>query len=108
MDTKVKSEIFGGTHFRKAINDPAFFDKLPQFRTIQAKIKASHIDVKSSKGCAPCRQKRLQSNLERDFAAIASSLDPASGRIFKDYFGVSRMVIHAVHPVTKNAYLKEI
>lgn len=100
--------LFSGTHLKQAINDDSFYKKLPQFLPIKTKIATMHVNLKNPKGCASCQQRRVQGNIERDFAAIASALDPASGKIFKDYFGVKRMVIHAVNPVTHAAYLKEI
>lgn len=103
-----KPVIFGGTHFSKAIGDPEFFKKLPQFQTIKVKMDAMHADLKNNKGCTPCQKRRIQANLEKDFAAIAASLDKESGKKFKEYFGVSKMVIHAVDPRTHSAYLKEM
>jgi hypothetical protein len=103
-----KPVIFGGAHFSKAIADDSFFNKLPQFKPIKVKMDTMHADLKNHKGCTPCQKRRIQANLERDFAAIVSSLDPDSGKKFKEYFGVSRMVIHAVNPTTHSAYLKEI
>ena len=100
--------LLGGAHIKKAIADDEFYRKLPQFLTVKAKIAAMHANLKNPKGCSSCQQRRVQNNVERDFAAIASSLDPASGKIFKEYFGVPRMVIHAVNPVTHAAYLKEL
>jgi len=103
-----KPVLFGGSHFNKAIRDDEFFKKLPQFLPIKAKIATMHTDLKTKKGCSSCQKRRIQINIERDFAAIASSLDPASGKIFKDYFGAQRMLMHAVNPTTHAAYLKEL
>ena len=100
--------MFGGTHFRQAISDESFFKKLPQFLPIKAKMAAMHADLGSKKGCSTCRQRRVQVNLERDFASILSALDPASRKAFKDHFGVKRMVVHAVDPVKHTAYLREL
>lgn len=103
-----KPVLFGGTHFNKAIADEGFYKKLPQFLPIKAKIATMHADLKNSKGCSSCQKRRVQANIERDFASIAASLDPASAKVFKDYFGVQRMLMHAVNPVTHAAYLKEL
>lgn len=100
--------LFGGEHIKKALNDSAFYDKLPQFRQIKAKMAAMQASLKNQKGCSSCQQRRTQLNVEREFAAIASSLDAESGKAFREYFGVPRMVIHAVNPVTHAAYLKDI
>ena len=100
--------IFSGTHFSKAAADDEFYRKLPQFLPIKAKIAAMHADLKTGHGCSSCRKRRVQANIERDFAAIMTAMDPASARIFKDYFGVKKMVVHAVNPTTHAAYLKEL
>lgn len=100
--------IFGGAHFSRAVADEGFFRRLPQFLPIKAKMEAMHADLKNRKGCSSCQKRRIQANLERDFAAIMSSMDPASAKVFKDYFGVKRMVMHAVNPTTHSAYLKEL
>ncbi len=104
----IRPVLFGGAHFKQALNDDKFYEKLPQFLPIRTKLKTLHVNMKSNKGCSSCQQRRIQNNLERDFAAIAASLDPTSGKIFKEYFGVQRMVIHAVNPKTHAAYLKDI
>lgn len=100
--------IFGGAHFSRAIADDNFFRKLPQFLPIKAKMEAMHADIRNKKGCSSCQKRRVQANLERDFAAIMSSMDPASAKVFKDYFGVGRMLVHSVNPTTHSAYLKEL
>lgn len=100
--------LFGGEHLTRAIKDDAFYAKLPQFLPIKAKINAMHANVKNPSGCSSCAQRRVRTNVERDFAAIVASLDPESGRKFREYFGVNRMVIHAVNPKTHAAYLKDI
>lgn len=100
--------MFGGSHFRQAISDESFFKKLPQFLPIKTKMAAMHADLKSKKGCSTCRQRRVQGNLERDFASILASLDPESRKVFKEHFGVGRMVVHAIDPRRHTAYLKEI
>lgn len=107
MDNDAKPVLFGGSHFSKAVGDEEFYKKLPQFLPIKAKMATMHANL-NKKGCSSCQKRRIQANLERDFAAIASSLDPTSAQTFKDYFGVKKMVMHAVNPTTHAAYLKEI
>lgn len=106
--TNARPVLFGGAHFKKAVSDDMFYKRLPQFLPIKAKMATMHTSLNQKKGCSTCNQRRVQVNLERDFAAIASSLDKTSGKLFKDYFGVKRMVMHAVNPTTHAAYLKEI
>lgn len=108
MANEPRPVLFGGEHITKAMKDDNFYALLPQFLPIKAKIAAMHVDLKNPKGCSSCQQRRVKVSVERDFAAIVASLDPASGRKFKDYFGVQKMVIHAVDPRTNSAYLKEI
>ena len=105
---EIRPVLFGGQHFQKAIADEGFFKLLPQFLPVKKKMETMHASLKSNKGCSSCQKRRIQVNIERDFASIVSSLDPASGKKLKDYFGVKRMVIHAVNPTTHAAYLKEI
>lgn len=105
---EVRPVMFGGAHFSRAIGDASFFEKFPQFLPIKRKMEAMHVELSSKKGCTPCKKRRLQANLERDFAAVVASMDPASGKRFKEYFGVPRMVMHAVNPETRAAYLREI
>ena len=105
---EVRPVMFGGTHFTKAMADDAFFKALPQFLPVKKKMEAMHADLKTKKGCSSCMKRRVQANIERDFAAVVSSLDEESGKKFKEYFGTPRMVIHAVNPETRAAYLKEI
>lgn len=108
MSEEIRPVLLGGTHIKKAIYDPEFYKILPQFLPIQVKLKAMHMETNKSSGCSSCRMRRAVTNVERDFSAIVSSLDSASGKIFKDYFGVPKMVIHAVNPTTQAVYLKEL
>ena len=107
-NNEIRPVLFSGEHLTRAMKDDAFYAQLPQFLPIKAKIAAMHVDFKYPRGCSPCQQRRVRVNIERDFAAIVSSLDADAGKIFKSYFGCPRMVIHAVDPKTHAAYLKEI
>ena len=103
-----KPVLFGGAHFNKAIGDDEFFKKMPQFLPLKAKMAAMQDSLKHKKGCSSCQKRRIRVNIERDFAAIAASLDPEAGKTFREYFGASKMLLHAVNPTTHAAYLKEI
>lgn len=102
-----KKALLGGEHFHKAIKDPEFYKKLPQFLTIKAKLDAMHVNL-TKPSCSSCQKRRIQRALEGDFAVIAATLSPEAGKVFKEYFGVDAMLVNVVDPVTKAVRLKHI
>jgi|GEM_PF-4919758 len=110
MSSMKPGVMLGGSHISKAVSDASFFSLMPEFASIRAQIATMHIDVKSKKGCSSCNKRRLHTNIDGNFAAIASRLPAERARVLKNYLGIDDdqpFFIRAINPATKNLILKQ-
>jgi hypothetical protein len=101
--------VLGGLHVEKAIHDPNFFGLMPEFSSIRAQIAAMHVDINSKKGCSSCQKRRIHTNIDGNFAAIASRLPDDRAKVLKKYLGIDedqKFFIRAVNPATNAVILK--
>lgn len=101
--------MLGGGHIAKAVSDDNFFRLMPEFASIRAQIATMHIDVNSKKGCNACNKRRLHTNIDGNFAAIASRLPDDRAKVLKKYLGIADdqpFFIRALNPATKKLILK--
>ena len=102
--------MLGGSHISRAVADGGFFRLMPEFASIRAQIATMHMDVRSKKGCSSCNKRRLHTNIDGNFAAIASRLPPERAKVLKKYLGISDdqpFFIRAVNPATRQLILHE-
>lgn len=102
--------MLGGKHISRAVSDSEFFRLMPEFASIRAQIRTMHIDVNSKKGCQSCNKRRLHTNIDGNFAAIASCLPPERAKVLKKYLGVDddqQFFIRAVNPATRKLILQK-
>lgn len=102
--------MLGGSHISKAVSDSSFFGLMPEFASIRAQIATMHIDVKSKKGCNSCNKRRLHTNIDGNFAAIASRLPDDRVKVLKKYLGLDDdqpFFIRAINPATHKLILKQ-
>lgn len=102
--------ILGGSHISRAVADVNFFRLMPEFASIRAQINTMHIDMKSKKGCKVCNKRRLHTNIDGNFAAIASCLPDERAKVLKRYLGIADdqpFFIRAVNPATRKLILRQ-
>lgn len=102
--------MLGGAHIAKAVSDSSFFKLMPEFASVQAQMATMHIDINSKKGCNACNKRRLHTNIDGNFAAIASRLSDDRAKVLKKYLGIGddqSFYIRAVNPANHNLILKE-
>ena len=96
--------MLGRQLVQKALSDPKFFDVVPEFRTIQPKIKTLQLNVPGKSGCCgDYTARRVESTLLRDFVFVLTALPPASLERFKQYLGTKRLMLTVQNP-TNGAY----
>lgn len=100
--------VLGPEHVKKAIVDPEFFSKLPEFLTVKHKLEAMHANLNSNKGCSSCKMRRAVNTVYSDFARIASSLSLDGLTRLKDYLKAEKLVINRMDPITRRVSLKEV
>lgn len=102
--------MLGGEHITRAVSDENFFRLMPEFASIRAQIATMHIDINSKKGCNACNKRRLHTNIDGNFAAIASTLPAERAKELKKYLGISEdqpFFIRAVNPANRQLILKQ-
>lgn len=102
--------MLNGEHIAKAVGDQRFYELMPEFASIRAQMNTMHIEVNPRGGCNSCHKRRLHSNIDGNFAAIASSLPAERAAVLKKYLGIGddrRFVIRAVNPASRKPILKE-
>lgn len=102
--------MLGGSHISRAVSDPDFFRLMPEFASIRAQINTMHIDPNSKKGCNSCNKRRLHSNIDGNFASIASCLPDERAKVLKKYLGIDDdqpFFIRAMNPATRKLILRQ-
>ncbi len=102
--------ILGGANITKAVSDQKFFDLMPEFMSVRAQISAMHVEMKSKKGCASCNKRRIHSNIDGNFATIASRLPEDRAKVLKKYLGLrddQKLFIRARNPANNQMILKQ-
>lgn len=82
-----------------ALIDPNFYTLMPEFLTLQPKLKSLHVDIKPG-GCTGCQKKRIESNLFKDFMFVVQSLDANALQRLKSYYKLDKLMVNAVNPTT--------
>lgn len=102
--------MLGGSHITNAVSDDSFFKLMPEFASVRAQLATMHADMKSKKGCSACNKRRIHTNIDGNFAAIASRLPDDRAKVLKKYLGISEdtpFYIRAVSPSTHQLILKQ-
>ena len=82
----------------KALTDPKFFEVMPEYRTLQPKLKTMQLDDKRS--CGGCKGRRVEQNMFGDFMLVLRSMDTAALIRFKQYLNVPAVMYSVQDPNT--------
>ena len=93
----IKPVILSQGHVSKALADPSFFEKLPEFRPLQAKLMAMHVDLTSNRGCGSCKKRRATANLFNDFMSVIMTLGPDTLERLKTYLGTPKLMVNIMN-----------
>lgn len=97
--------ILGADHVRKAIADPNFYQQMPEFAAVQAKVNTIK-SASGKRGCSSCQQRRIQSSVHGDFVGVLNSLSTSAMERLKKYFGTDTLMINAFDTATGKTVLK--
>lgn len=98
--------ILGQSHVSRALGDARFFELLPEFRVLQAKLATMKIDLNSNRGCGGCKRARATANIFNDFLAITSTLSPDGLQRLKQYLGCQQFMVNQLNPQTGQVRLR--
>lgn len=102
----MSSTILGADHVRRALADTRFFQEMPEFSSLKAKISTMK-NAPTKHGCSSCRENRIRSSVHSDFVNILNSLPTSAIQRFKKYLGVGELMINAYDPKTGKTVLKK-
>ena len=100
--------ILSQVHVSKALADQRFYELIPEFRALQAKLAAAKIDLNAGRGCSSCRKTRAVASFFSDFMSIASALSPDGVRRLKEYLGVQALMMNTMDRTTGQVQLKTL
>lgn len=86
-----KIKFLGEQEIKDSMADMKFYEVLPEFLPIRAKMKTMHDDIVKPKGCAPCAKNRAYRSHAGDYLRIVQNLSEDGKARFRAYFGVDEL-----------------
>jgi hypothetical protein len=96
----VRPRVLAAGMARSALGDPKFFEQVPEFKALQAKLGPAQRRLRA-RGCGGCRQRRIINNIFRDFVHATLALDADGRGRMRAYFGGAPLLISVQNRVTK-------
>ncbi len=106
MNAGVRPVILESAHIQRAISDPNFFTRMPEFLPVKKKMEALHVDM--GKGCSTCRRRRLANTVNSDFVSVLNSLTPDGYARLKKYIGAEKLLVRAMDRTLNRPVLREV
>ena len=89
----------------RSLSNPDFFNQVPEFRQLKPKVAAMRVNL-SAKGCAGCKQTRVENNLFRDFTVVVQALSSDGVRRLKQYFNAGKLMLNTRNAQTNRIEIK--
>ena len=90
------------------MRNPDFFNKLPEFRSLESYNKQLNEQASSGKGCRSCKKRRLQYNILAAFIHIVGNLNDDAVARLKAMIGADRLMYHGFNRNKGSYELREI
>ena len=84
----------------RALADPAFFRAIPEFASLQSKLKTMGVLDMGRRGCRSCKQRRVEQNVFRDFLTVLRTLDASALARVKAYLQADALMVTWRNPQT--------
>lgn len=94
-------KLLSEREIKDSMADAKFYEKMPEFLPLRAKMQAMHDDLVSPNGCTSCAKNRVFRNLGDDYLAVVSRLSGESAARMREYFGADELRARIIDPVTK-------
>lgn len=105
------SEVAGGKvvkliaedEIKDSMADPRFYEQLPEFLPLRAKMGALHDDIVTPHGCSNCAKNRVYRSIGGDFLSIVSTFTgkPDAAARLRRYFGADELRANVLDPNTR-------
>lgn len=96
-----KIKMLAETEIKDSMADMRFYEVLPEFLPLRAKMRAAHDDVVRPKGCAPCAKHRAYRNFSADYLRIVQQLRDDGKARMRQYFGADELRATVLDPATQ-------
>lgn len=96
-----KIKLLGEQEIKDSMTDLKFYEFLPEFLPVRAKMQAIHDDVVKPKGCAPCAKNRAYRNFSADYLRIVQQLSDDGKARMRQYFGADELRATVLDPATQ-------
>ena len=102
-DTTVprKIKMLAEQEIKDSIADMRFYEVMPEFLPLRAKMRAMHDDIVRPKGCAPCAKNRAYRNFSADYLRIVQQLTDDGKARMRQYFGADELRATVLDPATQ-------
>lgn len=84
-----------------ALLNTEFYNLLPEFLPLKARLPSLKIDLNKPGGCTGCQKKRVEAGLFKEFVQCVQTLSPLSLQKLKDFYHVDKLMVNVVNPTTK-------
>lgn len=92
MDNVAKTvKLLAEREIKSSMADPGFYEQLPEFIPLRAKLDAAHANPMTPKGCSSCAKNRAYRAFSSDYMHIALRLSPDGAARFRKYFGADEI-----------------
>ena len=97
----LKIKLLAEQEIKDSMADMKFYETMPEFLPLHAKMQAIHDDIVKPNGCAPCAKNRAYRNFAGDYLRILQQLtDDGKARI-RRYFGADELRTTVLDPATQ-------
>lgn len=99
--TARKIKLLGEQEIKDSMADMKFYEVVPEFLPIRARMQAMHDDIVTPKGCAPCAKNRAYRSHAGDYLRIVQNLSDDGKARFRTYFGADELRATVLDPETQ-------
>lgn len=96
-----KIKLLAEQEIRDSMADLKFYETLPEFLPIRAKMKTMHDDIVKPKGCTTCAKNRAYRSYAGDYLRIVQNLSEDGKARLRTYFGADALQATVLDPATQ-------
>jgi len=75
-----------------ALADKRLYELVPEFHSLQPKLRTMGVNLTNRSGCRTCRERRVEQNLFTDFLGVVRALNPRALAKLKQYLGADTLM----------------
>lgn len=96
----------GPAEISKATGDAEFFKQMPEFAAL--KVKMDTMKESTTRGCTPCRHRRIVASVNGDFMRLVNTLSEDGKKRLKKYYDADQIKYNTVDRIARKTYVVTI